>query len=67
MVIREAIEIFREDSSIEDFKKEIELLKSAGYRVHDEYDDYMCFYNCNRLKFNSYIYITKPKITLSNN
>ena len=44
MVIREAIEIFREESSIEDFKKEIELLKSAGYKVFDEYDDYVCFY-----------------------
>lgn len=43
MVIKEAIEIFREDSSIEDFKKEIELLKSAGYKVFDEYDDYVCF------------------------
>ncbi|WP_297420432.1 hypothetical protein [Clostridium sp.] len=44
MVIRESIEIFREDSSIEDLKKEIELLKSAGYKVYDEYDDYVCFY-----------------------
>lgn len=43
MVIREAIEIFREDTSIEGFKKEIELLKSAGYKVFDEYDDYVCF------------------------
>ena len=44
MVIRESIEIYREDTSIEDFKKEIELLKSAGYKVCDEYDDYVCFY-----------------------
>jgi hypothetical protein len=43
MVIREAIEIFREDTSIEDFKKEIELLKSAGYTICNEYDDYVCF------------------------
>lgn len=44
MVIREAIEIFREDTSIEAFKKEIELLKSSGYTVYDEDDDYVCFY-----------------------
>ena len=44
MVIRESIEIFREDTSIEDFKKEIELLKSAGYDVYEEYDNYVCFY-----------------------
>ena len=36
MVIKESIEIFREDTSIENFKKEIELLKSAGYKVYEE-------------------------------
>ncbi|WP_315073540.1 hypothetical protein [uncultured Clostridium sp.] len=44
MVIRESIEIRREDTSIEDFKKEIELLKSAGYKVFNETNDYVCFY-----------------------
>ncbi|WP_160687468.1 hypothetical protein [Clostridium sp. C2-6-12] len=44
MVIRESIEILREDSSLECFKKEIELLKSAGYKVYEEYEDYVCFY-----------------------
>ena len=43
MIIRESIEIFREDTSIENFKKEIELLKSAGYKVLDEKGDYVCF------------------------
>lgn len=43
MVIREAIEIFMEDTSSEDFKKEIELLKNAGYTVCNEDDDYVCF------------------------
>lgn len=44
MVIRESIEIFREDTSIEKFKKEIELLKSAGYKVYEEHENYVCFY-----------------------
>jgi len=44
VVIRESIEIFRENTSIEDFKKEIKLLKSAGYKVYDQSDDYVCFY-----------------------
>lgn len=43
MVIRESIEIFREDTSIEKFKKEIELLKSAGYKIFKENNDYVCF------------------------
>jgi hypothetical protein len=34
VVIWESIEIFRDDTSIEKFKKEIELLKSAGYKVY---------------------------------
>jgi len=33
MVIKEAIEIFREYTSIEMFKKEIELLKSASKNI----------------------------------
>ena len=44
MVIKEAIEIFREDTSIETFKKEIELLKSAGYKVFEENNDYVRFF-----------------------
>ncbi|MFT8352754.1 hypothetical protein [Clostridium saccharoperbutylacetonicum] len=44
MVIKESIEIHREDTSIKDFKKEIELLKSAGYKVFDETNDYICFH-----------------------
>lgn len=44
MVIKEVIEIFRQDTSIETFKKEIELLKSAGYKVFEETDDYVRFY-----------------------
>ena len=44
MVIKEAIEIYREDTSIEDFKKEIELLKSADYKVYEEYENYVRFY-----------------------
>jgi hypothetical protein len=44
LIIREGIEIFREETSIEYFKKEIQLLKSAGYKVYKECDDYVCFY-----------------------
>jgi len=44
MVIRESIEMYREDTSIQNFKKEIELLKSAGYKIYEEYDNYVCFY-----------------------
>ena len=44
MVIRESIEVYREDTPIKKFKKEIELLKSAGYRVFDENDDCVRFY-----------------------
>jgi hypothetical protein len=44
VVIKESIEIYRENTSIEHFKKEIELLKSAGYKVSEEYDNYVCFY-----------------------
>ncbi|OOM76286.1 hypothetical protein CLPUN_27870 [Clostridium puniceum] len=43
MVITETIEIFREDTSIEKFKKEIELLKSAGYKIVEETNDYVSF------------------------
>ncbi|MBD7913509.1 hypothetical protein H9661_19360, partial [Clostridium sp. Sa3CVN1] len=42
MVIKESIEIYRENSSIESFKKEIELIKSAGYNISEENDDYVC-------------------------
>ncbi|BCZ47185.1 hypothetical protein psyc5s11_32520 [Clostridium gelidum] len=44
MVIRESIEIFREDTSIKNFKKEIKLLESAGYKVYEEHENYVCFY-----------------------
>jgi len=44
MIIRESIEIYREDTSIEDFKKEIHLLKSAGYKVYQECHNYVRFY-----------------------
>ncbi|MFT8349272.1 hypothetical protein [Clostridium saccharoperbutylacetonicum] len=44
MVIKESIELYREYTSIEDFKKEIALIKSAGYKVCDENDDYVSFY-----------------------
>ncbi|MDR3593188.1 hypothetical protein [Clostridium sp.] len=44
MVLRESIEIYREDTSIKDFKKEIEVLKSAGYKVFNQTKDYVCFY-----------------------
>lgn len=44
MVIRQAIEIFREDTSTEEFKKEIELLKNGGFMICNEYDDYVCVY-----------------------
>jgi hypothetical protein len=43
MIIKESIEIFREDTSIEKFKKEIELLISAGYKTLKETNDYVCF------------------------
>ncbi|EHJ01911.1 hypothetical protein CDLVIII_5433 [Clostridium sp. DL-VIII] len=43
MVIRESIEIYREDTLIEEFKKEIELLKSAGYKVFEQTNDYVRF------------------------
>jgi hypothetical protein len=43
VVIRESIEIFREDTSIEKFEKETELLKSAGYKIFKETNDYVCF------------------------
>jgi hypothetical protein len=41
VVIKESIEIYRENSSIESFKKEIELLKSAGYKISEGNDDYV--------------------------
>lgn len=44
MVVRESIEVYREETSVKNFKKEIELLKSIGYKVFDENDDYVCFY-----------------------
>ncbi len=44
MVIRESIEILREDTSIPNFKKEIKLLKSAGYKVFEISDDYVKFH-----------------------
>jgi len=43
VIIREVVEIFREDTSIEKFKKEVELLKSAGYKVFEESGDHVCF------------------------
>lgn len=44
MVIRESIEILREDTSIQNFKKEIKLLKSAGYKVFEISNDYVKFH-----------------------
>ncbi|AGF53867.1 MULTISPECIES: hypothetical protein [Clostridium] len=41
MIIKESIEIYIENTSIEDFKKEIELIESAGYEVSEENDDYV--------------------------
>lgn len=49
MIIRESIEIHREKTSIKDFKKEIELLKSARYKVFDETNDYVCFYQSTKV------------------
>ncbi|EHI99272.1 MULTISPECIES: hypothetical protein [unclassified Clostridium] len=49
MVIRESIEIRREDTSIEDFKREVELLKSAGYKVFNETNDYVSFYQSTKV------------------
>lgn len=43
MVIRESIEIYREDTSIKKFKNEIEFLKSTGYKVFKENNDYVRF------------------------
>jgi len=58
MVIRETIEIYREDTSIEDFKKEIKLLKSAGYKVYEEYDNYVRFYQTTTV-FDSDLIVNK--------
>lgn len=44
MVIMESIKIFRKDTSIENFKKEIKLLESAVYKIYDESDDHVRFY-----------------------
>ncbi|OOM75423.1 hypothetical protein CLPUN_32340 [Clostridium puniceum] len=44
MIIKESIEIFREDTSMEKFKKEIKLLKSAGYKVYEQHENYVCVY-----------------------
>jgi hypothetical protein len=44
VVIRESIEILRKNTSLENFKKEIELLKSAGYKVFEESNDYVRFF-----------------------
>ena len=44
MVIKESIEIFRDNTSIEKFKIEIELLKSAGYKLDEEQENYVRFY-----------------------
>jgi hypothetical protein len=42
VVIKESIEIYRENSSIENLKKEIKLIKSARYEISEENDDYVC-------------------------
>jgi len=60
MVIRESIEIYREDTSIENFRKEIELLKSAGYKVYDEYDNYVRFYQATTVVDSDLISNRKP-------
>lgn len=44
MVIRESVEILREGTTIEEFKKEIDLLKSMGYEAFEENKDYVIFY-----------------------
>ena len=58
MVIREVIEIFREDTSIKKFKKEIELLKNAGYVVFEENNDYVRFYQSAKV-VNSHLHAEK--------
>ena len=68
MVIRESIEIYRENTSIEDFKKEIEVLKSAGYNVYEEYEGYVRFYQTATVVNSDLIVNKKFKYkTVSNN
>lgn len=49
MVIRESLEILKDESSIEEFRKEIDLLKSFGYEIFKEYEDRVIFYQRNIL------------------
>ena len=41
---KESLELYRDDTDIEIFKKEIELLKESGYKALEENDDYVSLY-----------------------
>ncbi|UYZ39089.1 hypothetical protein OD350_28875 (plasmid) [Clostridium beijerinckii] len=44
MRIKESLELYREDTDIKIFKKEIERLKTLGYKPLEENNDYISLY-----------------------
>ncbi|OOM71014.1 hypothetical protein [Clostridium sp. BL-8] len=66
MVIRESIEIYREDTLIEEFKKEIELLKSAGYKVFEQTNDYVLFLQSTTVVDSNLLHNKKLQVKITN-
>lgn len=66
MVIRESIEIYREDTLIEEFKKEIELLKSAGYKVFEQTNDYVRFLQSTTVVDSNLLHNKKLQVKIPN-
>lgn len=64
MVIREIVEVFREDTPIEEFKREIKLLERAGYKIYSRSNDYVSFFQRSSvIDANSFAYKnTKIKV-----
>jgi hypothetical protein len=67
VVIRESIEIYREDTLIEEFKKEIELLKSAGYKVFEQTNDYVRFLQSTTVVDSNLLHNKKLQVKITNN
>ncbi len=66
MVIKESIEIYREDTLIEEFKKEIELLKSAGYKVFEQTNDYVRFLQSTTVVDSNLLHNKKLQVKITN-
>ncbi|WP_315074475.1 hypothetical protein [uncultured Clostridium sp.] len=66
MVIRESIQIYREDTLIEEFKKEIELLKSAGYKVFEQTNDYVRFLQSTTVVDSNLLHNKKLQVKITN-